>query len=502
MKPSKTPLTGPWRGLRTRRVMAASALDPDGAARLVTVPFTWDDRAAAALAGLVPGQGPASLRDAAEGWVRPIAEQARRAGLGFDLGARLRGLLLTRRGAPSAALWRGEVGGEPGFRLNLAGFHDPSLGFDAPGFVAAVETATWALALAAPSAARIGVGVADLAGLLAALGIDYDSAAARDVAAGLAALLRAVADATSADIGEMFGAVATAAATPEGPAATAIPGLSAMLAEARRRLLARPRLRHVATTAVAAPGLAEALLGVETGGVAPAFSPLDETGRLTRAARAWLAARGMTAETAVAELLAGRAPFPRASDTAHAAMRAAVAPFVHVMPAAPSETPVPEVVATPARPPGRRDLPARHAGATQKASIGGHRLFLRTGEHADGTLGELSIAMPKESPAFRGLLDAFGQAVSVGLQYGVPLEEFVEHFVATRFGAAGAVEGDAAITRASSVLDYVFRSLATHYLGRVDLPEPELEEEPAAPPLLPLDFPTGAPPRRRLRVVK
>ncbi len=89
--------------------------------------------------------------------------------------------------------------------------------------------------------------------------------------------------------------------------------------------------------------------------------------------------------------------------------------------------------------------------------------------------------------------------MSLGLQHGVPLEEFVDSFVATRFGVAGAVEGDAAVARATSVLDYVFRSLAAHYLGRTDLPQPDVEEEPAAPPLLPLDLPE---PRRRLRVVK
>jgi hypothetical protein len=146
-------------------------------------------------------------------------------------------------------------------------------------------------------------------------------------------------------------------------------------------------------------------------------------------------------------------------------------------------------------------LPARHTGRTQKASIAGHRLFLRTGEHADGSLGEIAVAMPKESAAFRGLLEAFGQAVSLGLQHGVPLDEFVDAFVATRFGAAGAVEGDAAVPRATSVLDYVFRSLAAHYLGRTDLPQPEVEDEPAALPLLPLDFPAADAPRR-LRVVK
>ncbi len=500
MKPSKPQPSLPWRGVRMRRVAAFP--DPDGDARMVSLPAGWDDRAAAALAELAPGEGPVSLEHAAEGWIRPIAERARQAGIGGDLGTRLRGLLMSRRGAPTAPVWRGATGSEPGFLLNLAAFYDSSLGFDLPGFAEAVETATFGVALAAPSAACVRVGMADLAGLLAALGIDYDSAAARDLARGLAAFVRAASEVASADLAETFGALAMAAPLPAGPDSTAVPGLVARVAEARRRAAARPARRHDATTALMAPGLADALLGVETGGVAPAFSPLDDEGRLTRAARAALVSRGLTAEAALAGVLAGASPFPTVSAEAHAAMFAAVAPFFHRLPAAPVARAALAPASAKAAPPPRRDLPARHAGATQKASIAGHRLFLRTGEHTDGTLGEIAIAMPKESAAFRGLLEAFGQAVSLGLQHGVPLDEFVETFVATRFGVAGSVEGDAAVTRATSVLDYVFRSLAAHYLGRTDLPQPEIEEEPAAPPLLPLDFPQEDSPRRRLRVVK
>jgi hypothetical protein len=498
MKPSKTPPSGPWRGVRTRTVTVSPDPDDD-VARRTTLPFAWDDRAAMALAALAPGRGAINLEQAADSWIGPIAERARQARVQPDLSERLRLLLITRRGAAGAALWRGEADAAQNFCLNLAAFHDPSLGFDLPGFAQAVETATWALALAAPSAARIGVGLSDLAGLLAALGIEYDSPAARDVAAGLSGLLRALSEIASADIADAFGAVASASPWPDGPGATAVPGLAPLLADARRRALARPRLRHRATTALAAPGLIDALLGAETGGIAPAFSPLDDSGRLTRAARAWLAARGLTAEDALAATLAGRRLFPAASADAHGAMYEAVAPFFHAMPAAPARLPAPRAAEAAPR---RRDLPSRHAGATQKAAIGGHRLFLRTGEHADGTLGEMSVAMPKESPAFRGLLDAFGQAVSLGLQYGVPLDEFVDSFVATRFGAAGPVEGDASVPRATSVLDYVFRSLAAHYLGRTDLPQPEVDGEPDAPPLLPLEFPTDQAPRRRLRVVR
>ena len=221
MKPSKHQPSGPWRGVRMRRVAAFP--DPDGDARLVSIPAGWDDRAAAALAELAPGTAPTGLEQAAEAWIKPIEASARQAGLP-DVGGKLRALLLVRRGAPTAPVWQGAAGSEPGFVLNLAAFHDPSLGFDLPGFSEAVETATIALSLASPAAARIGVVVADLAGLLAALGIDYDSAAARDVAAGICGLLRVVSEATSADLADTFGALAMGAPLPPGPAATAIPG--------------------------------------------------------------------------------------------------------------------------------------------------------------------------------------------------------------------------------------------------------------------------------------
>jgi hypothetical protein len=170
--------------------------------------------------------------------------------------------------------------------------------------------------------------------------------------------------------------------------------------------------------------------------------------------------------------------------------------------------PRPDLVAPPAPPSRRRDLPARRAGYTQSATLGGRRVFLKTGEYADGRLGEISVALPKETAAVRGLMDAVATAVSLGLQHGVPLEEFVDAFTLTRFGPAGAVEGDPAVARATSLVDYVARHLAANYLGRHDLAEPEIEEADLhhdtadRAPLLPLDLPeSGSRPRRRLRLV-
>jgi ribonucleoside-diphosphate reductase alpha chain len=117
----------------------------------------------------------------------------------------------------------------------------------------------------------------------------------------------------------------------------------------------------------------------------------------------------------------------------------------------------------------RRRLPHRRKGYTQKAIVGGHKVYLRTGEYEDGTLGELFIDMHKEGAAFRSLMNNFAIAISIGLQYGVPLEEFVEAFTFTRFEPSGIVEGNDAIKMATSVIDYIFREVAISYLGREDL---------------------------------
>jgi ribonucleoside-diphosphate reductase alpha chain len=119
---------------------------------------------------------------------------------------------------------------------------------------------------------------------------------------------------------------------------------------------------------------------------------------------------------------------------------------------------------------GDRDkLPARRKGYTQKAVVGGHKVYLRTGEYEDGRLGEIFIDMHKEGAAFRSLMNNFAIAISLGLQYGVPLEEFVEAFTFTRFEPAGYVQGNEAIKNATSILDYIFRELAVSYLSRNDL---------------------------------
>ncbi len=117
----------------------------------------------------------------------------------------------------------------------------------------------------------------------------------------------------------------------------------------------------------------------------------------------------------------------------------------------------------------RRRLPQRRKGYTQKAVVGGHKVYLRTGEYEDGALAEIFIDMHKEGSAFRSLMNNFAIAISIGLQYGVPLEEFVEAFTFTRFEPSGMVEGNDTIKMATSLIDYIFRELAISYLGRNDL---------------------------------
>jgi ribonucleoside-diphosphate reductase alpha chain len=134
--------------------------------------------------------------------------------------------------------------------------------------------------------------------------------------------------------------------------------------------------------------------------------------------------------------------------------------------------------------PGNPRRPQRRApfapqppgGYTQKAKIGGHSIFIRTGEYDDGRLGEIFLDMHKEGAAFRSLLNSFAIAVSLGLQYGVPLEEYVDAFTFSRFEPNGMVQGHDYVKMATSVIDYVFRDLAISYLKRTDLAQVKPED--------------------------
>ncbi len=145
----------------------------------------------------------------------------------------------------------------------------------------------------------------------------------------------------------------------------------------------------------------------------------------------------------------------------------------------------------------RHRLPDRRAGYTQKAVVGGHKVYLRTGEYEDGSLGEVFLDMHKEGAAFRSLMNCFAIAISLGLQHGVPLEEFVDAFVFTRFEPNGMVKGNDRIKMSTSVIDYVFRELAITYLGRTDLShvaEEDLRSDTVGAKIAPRGAPRVEPP--------
>ena len=118
--------------------------------------------------------------------------------------------------------------------------------------------------------------------------------------------------------------------------------------------------------------------------------------------------------------------------------------------------------------PTRRKLPGKRTGFTQEAAIAGHKVYIRTGEWEDGQLGEVFIDMHKEGAAYRSMMNCFAIAVSLGLQYGVPLKEFVDKFTFTRFEPSGPVVGHENIKMATSIVDYIFRVLGMEYLNRTD----------------------------------
>lgn len=495
-----------WHGIR--QFVFSGHADPDAAAAAVKLPVFWGQRAADALAAMLPDRRRLDLAEAAESWIAPIAARGAAMGLGRDLAGELHALLAARRGAPGAAIWRGASAASPlAFILNPNAFLDSGLCFDVAGFGDAVALAVTALCLAAPSAQRLAVGVTDLHLFLARLGLDYDSAAARDLAVMLTGYLTARADIASAALlvrGAASGHSVTAPVPlpPDCP----VPALSRAAHAARAEALAAGMRRHQTVSGFAAEPEAEALLGAATLHYLPAASALED-GALHPWARAALAAQGLTAEAALAAMLAGETPLQAPRPGAARAMHDALEPHLHLMPVRP-ELPAPAPAAS-----SREPLPARRAGYTQKAAIGGHKLFLSTGEYADGRLGEIFVALHKEGPAFRGLMDAFAIAVSLGLQHGVRLEEFVEAFTFTRFGPAGAVEGDPAVLQATSMVDYVFRNLAANYLGSHSVVPATVEDADSVgegasdrSPLLPLDLPEPPPraagPRERRRSLR
>jgi hypothetical protein len=528
-----------WEGVALRRTRAAA--DPDAPPRPVALPAAWEEEAAAALVALVaPGQRPVSLPRAAEAWIARATSRGLRAGMlegpeaAHRLAEALRALLLTRRAAPGLSVWRGQAGETPRFVLSLPAFLEAEGGFDAEGFAEACAIGVRTLdALGCGKALRLSLGFADLAGLLAGLGLPYDSAESRDVAAALAALARGAAEGESGRLAQRLGARHPLALIwPSPPATTAVPGL----AEAARAALAAaataPGLRHQALIALAPADATEALLGAETAGIAPApgatRSVLGPAGVVEVPSRAALR---LGAPDRVARLLGPVA------ENARQAMRDAVSPFLDVAPPLPvSAAEPPRRLPAPAVAPWRRPalpmpMPLALTAPPLHVTIGGHRVALHRALDDAGRLVEIGFSVGRDAgtASMRGLLEGFAAAVSLGLAQGVPLTHYVDCFAHARIGPpGGVVAGDPEIRRCLSVLDWAFRRLAIDLLGRRDLADPteaELvagtaprgEESAAQAPLLPLDLPRHplpsagaarpeaplpAPPRRRRGAVR
>ncbi|MFT8951820.1 MAG: vitamin B12-dependent ribonucleotide reductase [Gluconobacter sp.] len=497
-----------WTGVRMRTLRVTTDPD-DSATRSVTLPAAWEDDAAQALAQITQNGGPIRLSTEAARWVDTIDACPPLPGTPANAPSPARSLsylLLMRQLAPNIALWERHPDEIPGFVVRLSGFVQED-GFAPEHFVACLKLAcdslrrlhattrverTGELPLfdlpADPSEEPAGIILlTDLDACLASMGLDYDSDAGREAARAIAALATSIAHA------------GTNLSLPTIPACASLPGLRALAAET----CAAMEGQHLSPveTGFSGPGPVDALLGVESCGLAPVFSPLRSDGHLRASTLARLAYRGLTPESALAMALAGEAPLPPTRPEAHAAMHKAMERSVDFLP----ELPEPELANLRAKLErgARRQLPMRQTGFTQRTAVGGHSLFMRTSEFEDGTLGEVSIIPTRETPMARGLMDCLGQAVSIGLQFGAPLDAFVERFAYTRFGPAGTVEGDPGAAYASSMLDYAFRTLSEAYLGQhmPDAPQIEPNAEDTSP-MLPFDHSSGDTPRgRRLRLV-
>ena len=498
MTPTKS--AKPWHGIKLSTFDAAA--DPDSPCIQATLPAEWGQDAANALAAILPGKRMLHISEAAEGWIAPLEARATTAGLEIDLFTGLHEMLAARRGSPSLGIWRNRAAGQTGFVFNPSAYLDETDGFNIAQLTRDIHLAVTALTLAVPGETCLRLGFTDLNLFLARLGLDYDTQEARDLAVTLTALIGAEAHSVSAGLLASGGSSGFAFAPAPLPGTCTLPALLAAAQSAQATAKTYGARRHQTLLGFLDAGEVEALLGAEQVNFAPALSPLNTHGALARWALASLAIRGLTAESALARMLGGEELFPAPRLAAHTAMYDALAPLVSAMPARPAAPPAPQSAST------REKLPARRSGYTQKVAVGGHKLFLSTGEYKDGRLGEIFIALHKEGSAFRGLMDAFAISVSIGLQHGVNLADYVEAFTFTRFGPAGIVEGDPAVPAATSMLDYVFRNLAVNYLGQTNLapasidgPDELGDGAVERAPLLPLDLPAPAP-RERRRALK
>lgn len=482
-----------WNGVHMRTLQIST--DPDSTLlRSVTLPSAWGDNTAQALAQLSPtSDGPIRLSSEAARWVDMIDATPPLLGAVKDTpspGRSLSYLLLMRQMAPNTALWQRQPDEQPGFVLRLSSFVQDGI-FSPEHFVACLKLACDSLrrlaafhhaeqsgelplfddqnAQISPQKPAGILLLTDLDACLAAIGLDYDSHEAQQLARAITHLTRVVAHAGTRTPTSLL-------SIPEFPEFERV-ATSMTTAFATRSDLAPIE------TGFSSPGPTDALLEVESCGLAPIFSLLDDNGHLRPSTLNRLAHKGLTPEKALALALGGTSPLPHTNSQAHAHMQKQLHDLCDYLPPLPE--PDTEKLISRLERGVKRRLPMRQGGFSQRASIGGHRLFMRTSEFEDGSLSGLTLSPPRESPMARGLMECLSQAVSIGLQFGTPLEAFVDQFAYTRFGPCGTVEGDPVATYATSMLDYAFRALSEAYLGHhmPDAPTDQAKNEANAPML-------------------
>lgn len=502
-----------WNGVRMRNLQAA--IDPDAPLHSITIPDRWEDSAATAIMQLCPEyqlDSPTIKTDRIiANWLLPLCDYATSSQIKSWNMTDWENILLLQQACPNASTWKNDISQKPSFTINLAAFASTETGFDAESYQKTLQILIDSIRLlykqqfnfidselpfpdlddsgkpspadSASSECHDTAGTLYLTNLdacLARLGLDYDSDKGRDVACCLSCFATLMA---TAGCGADYLPLSPDWNTfPE--LATHAKNIWSQASEASIPLL--PRI----ATGFSVPGPEDLLLGSESCGLAPIFSPVTEEGHLAFSTIARMAKQGLTPESALAATLMGKLVLQPPSHQAHRTMYQALATFVTSMPSRPCSTESP-LHSGSVLPRGIRDpLPSRHKGINQRASIAGRGLFLRTGEYENGQPGEISITPVKENAMIKGLLENFGQAVSIGLQYGVPLKEFVSAFAYSHFGIAGTVEGDPGAVYATSFLDYSFRALSDVYLNQPlpDAPN-NLDSENGKVPMLPLDLP-------------
>ncbi|QCE33535.1 hypothetical protein FAI41_08065 [Acetobacteraceae bacterium] len=495
-----------WAGVQMRTLEVEDSFDEEREARKVIFPAIWPDSASYGLEQLASAPaGTVRLQSESAWWLNLMAPPLE-GDSDAALGDGFVGLLLLRQMSPSLSLWKKDLSQSPAFIVRLSAFVEEGI-FQASHFLACLEMAAKGLKKAVESRTNLSMPLlpifqddaidlfetggkkssenaleekavsfeasfllTDLDSALAEMGLEYDSNAGRYAAQGIVALAKLAAYAGEENFAALVG---TDSLVPlESPPEMRHAGFEfctriSQNFQKKQQQISETSLKKSFRIKVgfSSQSPVESLLGVEACGLAPIFSPLDEAGKIRHSFTSRLLRKGLTPETALALTMAGERNFTMPGNAAHLKMREAVAEIGCVLPPIPNFETC-EVKAKLERG-TRRLVPARKKSLSEHVLLDNRDLFFQVGEFEDGAPAELEFHMLKESPLAKGLMACFGQAVSLGLQYGVPLEAYVEQFKYSEFPPFGEIEGGRNIKHATSILDYIFRSLAELYLGKV-----------------------------------